>query len=146
MGSCDVIVVPESQRINVNLINLIGESLSSKKPVGIKLNIRIAERQPVNLAVNIVLPSGLSDQVISSVETQAAMFIKRYLNSMTIGSTMSFGDIESSARSASDFIKSVNVLNVSVNGKEIPKGTFRINSEREYMIAGAVSVFSVIMS
>jgi uncharacterized phage protein gp47/JayE len=146
LGSCDIIVVPEGQRIDAGLVNNILTILSSKKPVGIKLNVRIADRVPVNVAISIVLPAGLSQAVITSVETQASLFVKRYLNSMTIGSSISFGDIESQIRASSDFIKSVNILSVSANGQEIPKGVYRINSEREYMIAGSVSVFSVIMS
>jgi uncharacterized phage protein gp47/JayE len=146
LGSCDVIVVPEAQRIDAGLVQTVLQNLSAKKPVGIKLNIRMAERVPINVAVNIVVPSGISQQVLTAVETQASLFVKRYLNSMTIGSSMSFGDIESQIRSSSDFIKSVNILSVSANGQEVPKGVFRINSDKEYMIAGSVSVFSVIIS
>jgi uncharacterized phage protein gp47/JayE len=146
LGSCDVIVVPEAQRIDAGLVQTVLQNLSAKKPVGIKLNIRMAERVPINVAVNIVVPSGISQQVLTAVETQASLFVKRYLNSMTIGSSMSSGDIESQIRSSSDFIKSVNILSVSANGQEVPKGVFRINSDKEYMIAGSVSVFSVIIS
>lgn len=146
LGSCDIIVVPESQRIDAGLVQSVLQTLSAKKPVGIKLNIRMADRIPVNVVANIVVPSGLSQQVLTAVETQAALFTKRYLNSMTIGSSLSFGDIESQIRSSSDFIKSVNILSISANGQEVPKGMFRINSDKEYMIAGSVSVFSVIIS
>ena len=146
LGSCDIIIVPEAQRIDARLADNILTSLSAKKPVGIKLNIRIAERVPVNVSINIVVPSGLSQSIRTSVETQCSLFVKRYLNSMTIGSSLSFGDIESQVRSSSDFVKSVNILSVNANGQEIPKGVYRINSEREYMIAGSVSVFSVIIS
>jgi len=146
LGSCDIIIVPESQRIDGGFVRTILENLSTKKPVGIKLNIRIADRVPVNVVGNIIIPSGLSQAVAAAVETQASLFVKRYLNSMTIGSTITFGDLESQIRSSSDFIKSVNILSVSANGQEIPKGTFRINSDKEYMIAGTVSIFSVIIS
>lgn len=146
LGSCDVIVVPEGQRISPGLVDNILTVLSTKKPVGIKLNIRVADRVPVNVNVSIVLPAGLSQAAVSSIESQASLFVKRYLNSMTIGSSISFGDIESQIKASSDMVKSVNILSVSANGQEIPKGVYRINSEREYMIAGSVSVFSVIMS
>ena len=146
MGSCDIIVVPEGQTIDAGLAQSILDTLSSKKPVGIKLNIRIAQRTPINVAANIVIPSGVSAQVRTAIESQASLFVKRYLNSMTIGSSLSFGDIESQIRSSSDYIKSVNILSVTSNGQEVPKGVYRINSDREYMIAGSVSVFSVIIS
>jgi uncharacterized phage protein gp47/JayE len=146
MGSCDVIVVPETQTISPSFVQNVLDSLSPRKPVGIKLNIRIAERVPISLAVNIVLPQGLSDAAVSAIENQVSIFMRRYLNSFTIGGTLSYADIESQIRGSSDFIKSVNVLSVTARGQEIPKGVFTLNSEREYMIAGAVSVFSVIMS
>ena len=68
------------------------------------------------------------------------------MNSNTIGDSISFGDLESQVRSASDFIKSVSILSVSSNGQEIPKGVYRINDDRQYIVAGTVSTFSVIMS
>jgi uncharacterized phage protein gp47/JayE len=146
LGSCDVIVVPESQRIDAGFVDGVYSSIAAKKPVGIKVNIRIAERIPVNVAVNVVVPSGLSSKVITSIETQASLFVKRYLNSQTIGSSISFSDIEAQVRASSDFVKSINILSVTANGQEVPRGVFRINSEREYIIAGSVSVFSVIIS
>jgi uncharacterized phage protein gp47/JayE len=146
LGSCDIIVVPESQRIDPSFVQNVASNLSGRKPVGIKLNIRIADRIGINTVANIVLPQGLSSSAITAIENQANLFVKRYLNSMTIGSSISYSDIESQIRASSDFIKSVNVLSVTSKGQEIPKGIFRLNTEREYMIAGTVSVFSVIMS
>jgi uncharacterized phage protein gp47/JayE len=146
LGSCDIIVVPESQRIDPSFVQNILDNLSGRKPVGIKLNIRIADRIPINTVANIVLPQGLSAAAISAIEGQANLFVRRYLNSMTIGSSISYSDLENQVRSSSDFIKSVNILSVTSNGQEVPKGIFRLNTEREYMIAGTVSIFSVIMS
>lgn len=146
LGSCDIIVVPDSQRITSALATELYAALSEVKPVGIKMNVRIAERVPVNVATNIVLPAGLSDTMVTGIENQASLFLKRYLNSKTIGDSISFGDMESQIKLASDFIKSVNILSVSTNGQEIPKGVYRINDDRQFMIAGTVSVFSVIMS
>lgn len=146
LGSCDIIIVPESQRINTNIVGELFASLSEVKPVGIKLNVRVAERVPINVAVNIVLPAGLSETVVTGIENQASLFLKRYLNSKTIGDNISFGDMESQVKLASDFIKSVNILSVSANGQEIPKGVYRINDDKQFMVAGTVSVFSVIMS
>jgi uncharacterized phage protein gp47/JayE len=146
MGSCDVIVVPEGQVISASFVQTVLDNLSPKKPVGIRLNIRIAERVPVNIAVNMVLPQGLSSAAVSSIENQASIFLKRYLNSFTIGSSISITDLESQIRFSSDLIRSVNVLSATVKGQELPKGSFTLNTEREYMIAGTVSLFSVIMS
>lgn len=146
LGSCDVIVVPESQRISTNLVSSLFTALKAVKPVGIKLNITVAERIPINAAVNIVLPAGLNEATITGIENQARLFLIRYLNSKTIGDSISYGDMESQIKLASDFIKSVNILSVSSNGQEVPKGIYRINDDRKYMIAGTASIFSVIMS
>jgi uncharacterized phage protein gp47/JayE len=146
LGSCDVIVVPETPTISPSFAQAVLDNLSTKKPVGIKLNIRIAERVPINLATSIVVPQGLSQAAITAIENQASLFLKKYLNSFTIGGSLSFSDIESQIRASSDFIKSVNILSVTARGQEVPKGIFTLNTEREYMVAGTVSIFSVIMS
>ena len=146
LGSCDIIVVPESPTVSPAFVQNVLDNLSTKKPVGIKLNIRIAERIPINVAASIVVPQGLSQAAVTAVENQAALFLRRYLNSFTIGGSLAFSDIEAQLRASSDFIKSVNLLSVTARGQEIPKGLFTLNTEREYMVAGTVSVFSVIMS
>jgi len=146
MGSCDIIVVPESQTISPSFVQNVLDNISPRKPVGIKLNIRIAERIPINVSASIVLPQGLSAAAIISLENQAKIFVKRYLNSFTIGGTLTFSDIESQIRGSSDFITSVNLLSLTARGQEIPKGAFSLASERQYMIAGTVDIFSVIMS
>jgi len=146
LGSCDIIIVPESQNLDPLFVQGLVSNLSGKKPVGIKLNIRIADRVPVSVVANMVLPQGLSSAAINAIELQASTFVKRYLNSFTIGSVLSFSEIESAIRSSSDFIKSINILSVSSRGQEVPKGAFRLNTEREYLIAGTISIFSVIMS
>lgn len=146
MGSCDVIIVPEGQFISPSFVQNVVENLSLKKPVGIKLNIRIAERIPVSLTVNLVLPRGVSSSAAQAIESQVSLFLKRYINSLTIGDSISLADIESQVRYASDLVRSVNILSATVKGQELPKGTFSLSSEREYMIAGTISVFSVIMA
>lgn len=146
LGSCDVIVVPESQRISTNLVTDLFTALRAVKPVGIKLNITVAERIPINVSVNIILPAGINEATIAGIETQARLFLNRYLNSKTIGDSISYGDMESQIKMSSDFIKSVNILSVSSNGQEVPKGIYRINDDRKYMVAGTTTVFSVTMS
>jgi len=146
LGSCDIIVVPESQSLDPLFVQTLADNLSGKKPVGIKLNIRIAERVPISVVANIVLPQGLAPAAITAIESQASTFVKKYLNSFTIGGSIAFSDIESAIRTSSDFIRSVNILSVTSRGQEVPKGVFRLNSEREYIIAGTTSIFSVIMS
>lgn len=146
IGSCDVIVVPESQFVAPSFVQNILTNISERKPVGIKLNLRIADRVPVDVAVNIVLPQGLSQAARTAVESQVSLFVKRYLNSFTIGDSLSLSELESRVRSTADLIKSVNIMSAMVKGQEIPKGVFTLNTEREYLIAGTVSVFSVIMS
>lgn len=143
MGSCDIIVVPEGQTISSSFAQSIVDALIPKKPVGIRLNVRVAERIPISVSLSIVLPENMPQQAANSITEQVTIFVKRYLNSMTIGSTISMSDIESQVRYSSDLIRSVNILSATVRGQELPKTTFSLNTEREYMVAGNVSVFSV---
>jgi hypothetical protein len=146
LGSCDVIVVPESQRVDPSFVQNILSTLSARKPVGIKLNIRLADRVPIGVVASIVLPQGLGQSTINALESQANLFVKRYLNSFTIGGSLDFAALEAQIRASSELIKSVNILSVTSKGQELPKGLFRLPTDREYMIAGTVSLFSVIMS
>ena len=75
----------------------------------------------------------------------SAIFLIRYLNSLTIGSSISVQEIESQAKYASDFIMGVTVNNLSVDKKNIPNVNYRLSDDKSYMGAGAVGVYSVII-
>jgi hypothetical protein len=101
--------------------------------------LSISIEQPFAIEQNEIVP--FSDPVVEQFKEEVNLPIQ-----VVTETIISNGDIEGIVRSASDLVKSVNVLSVSVNGQEVPKGIFTINDDRQYMVAGSVSVFSVIMS
>lgn len=145
IGSCDVIVVPEA----ASLISKLGEDILSAivavKPVGIKFNVRIAEKVAVSLSANVTVSPGNSSQVLSSVNRQAELFVSRYLNSLTIGDTLSISKLEQMIMSSSDLIRGVNITSMSANGKQMPLRDYTPTSVREYIGAGNIVINSVII-
>jgi uncharacterized phage protein gp47/JayE len=145
LGSCDVIIVPEAAASSKPLPETILTAISAVKPVGIRFNVRIAEKVAIGVNVTITLPSGNSDTVVTGVRRQAELFIKRYLNALTIGDQVSLAAIENQVKISSDLIRGVVINSFTANGSELPLKDFDLNSAREYATAGNVNVYAVII-
>jgi uncharacterized phage protein gp47/JayE len=145
IGSCDIIVVPEVSSAIKALPQAILSAINSVKPVGVRFNVRVAEKISVSLSATVTIPSGNSDAVVNGVRNQAALFVKRYLNSLTIGDTVSFGQLEQQIKSSSDLIRGVTFNTFTADGKELPLKDFMPNSVKEYISAGNINIYSVII-
>lgn len=145
VGSCDVIVVPESLSSIKQMPEVILAAISSVKPAGVRFNIRIAEKLAVNVSATISLTNAVGDTLNAGIKNQAALFVKRYLNSLTIGDTISITEIERQIRQSSDYIRNVVISSFNIDGKELPLSDFTPSSDKVYPAAGNVSIYSVIM-
>lgn len=145
IGSCDIVIVPESQSSISTMTQLVYEKVKAIKPVGINLNLRIATKKLVDVSANIVLREGSTEALASAVQNQARIFLNRYLNSLTIGDSLSVAEIERQMRLASEVIMSVTVNSIKVDNKNIPNKDYRLSDDKSYMAAGTLSVYSVIM-
>lgn len=145
VGSCDVIVVPESTSSIPTMSQVVYDRIRAIKPVGINLNLRIATRKLVDVTASITLKEGTTSTLASGVENQARIFLNRYLNSLSIGDSLSISEIERQMKMASDLIVSVSVVSIKVDNKTIPNKDYRLSDDRSYMAAGSLSLYSVIM-
>ena len=145
IGSCDVVVVPETTSGLSNLPQNVLIAVNAVKPVGIKLNIRIAEKVTVSVGATIRIPMGVSETLSSGIKNQASLFIKRYLNSLTIGDSVSIKEIEAQINRSSDYIRSAIVSSLTADGKELSLQDFSLEGIKKYVSAGTVTINSVIM-
>ena len=145
IGSCDVVVVPETTSGLSNLPQNVLIAVNAVKPVGIKLNIRIAEKVTVSVGATIRIPMGVSETLSSGIRNQASLFIKRYLNSLTIGDSVSIREIEAQINRSSDYIRSAIVSSLTADGRELSIQDFSLEGIKKYVSAGSVTINSVIM-
>jgi uncharacterized phage protein gp47/JayE len=145
IGSCDVIIVPESVSTTPVIERFVREQLVDYRPVGINLVVSMATRVPVGAVVNVILSSGVPESSGNSIATQVAYFMKRYLNSLTIGDNLNIETMRGQAFMASDLISEVSFSSITVGGIEIPQENYSLSSDRAYMAAGLVAVYPAIM-
>jgi uncharacterized phage protein gp47/JayE len=145
IGSCDIIVVPESLSSIKQMPEVILASISAVKPAGVRFNIRIAEKLAINVSATITLSNAVGEPLSSGIKNQASLFVKRYLNSLTIGDTISITEIERQIRQSSDYIKNVIISSFNIDGREMPLADFTPSSDKVYPAAGNISIYSVIM-
>lgn len=145
VGSCDLIIVPESLGALGSLPEIVSSAVSTVKPMGIRLNVRVATKKNVDVTATVTLREGTSGEMARSIEAQSRIFLSRYLNSLTIGSSISIQEMESQMKFASDIIVGVAINNLSVDKKNIPNMDYRLSDDRSYMGAGTIGVYSVII-
>jgi len=145
LGSCEIIVVPEVPGRIGNIPNLVSAAVTQVRPLGIRMNVSVANAIPVSVQATITLPYGTAQNLRTGIQNQASIFVKRYLNSLTIGDTMSIQEIERQIRISSDLIRSINITTISADGTPINRKDFRPQTERDYIVSGDISINSVII-
>ena len=145
VGTCDIVVIPETQAGITTMSQLVYEKIKSVKPVGINMNLRIATKKLVDVSATLTLREGTTGAIAKSVENQSRIFLNRYLNSLTIGDSVSISEIERQMKLSSELVMSVTVSNLKVDNKNIPNKDYRLSDDKSYMAAGTLSLFSVIM-
>lgn len=145
VGTCDIVVIPETQAGISIMSQLVYEKIKAVKPVGINMNLRIATKKLVNVSATLTLREGTTGAIARSVENQSKIFLNRYLNSLTIGDSVSISEIERQMKLSSELIMSVTVGNIKVDNRNIPNKDYRLSDDKSYMAAGTLSLFSVIM-
>lgn len=143
IGSCDIIVVPEVSSAVKALPQAILTAVAEVKPVGVRCNVRIAEKTAISFSAIILVAQGSSDTTIRGVLNQATLFARRYLNSLSIGDIVSLSEIERQIKISSDTIRGVTFSSMSADGREIPLKDFSSNSVIEYFSAGNINLSSV---
>ena len=145
IGSCDIVVVPETTSGLNNLPQNVLLAVNSVKPVGIKFNVRIAEKVTVSVGASIRIAMGVSETLASGIKNQASLFVKRYLNSLTIGDSVSISQIEAQINRSSDYIRMATVSSITADGRELPLKDFSLEGIKKYVSAGNISINAVIM-
>lgn len=145
IGSCDIIVVPEGATSLRPLPESILTAINQVKPVGVRVNVRIAEKVNLGVTATVTVAYGSSSNVVNGIRRQAELFVKRYLNSLTIGDSAAIQEIEQQIRISSDIIRNVNINSFTADGQELPLQDFNLNTVTKYITAGNVSVNAVII-
>jgi len=145
MGSCDVIIIPETRSNLSALIQIVMDEVRAIKPIGINVNVRMAERKLVDVSMSLAMRQGTSAAAARAIENQARIFVHRYLNSFLIGDSLLISEIERQAKLASDLITSAEVKSVRVNDQNISGRSFTLSDDKSYMAAGSLGIYSVIM-
>jgi hypothetical protein len=83
--------------------------------------------------------------VATGIARQAELFLKRYLNSLTIGSTVSINEMQRQIQSSSDLIRSSFIRSFNSNGRDLPLEDYSIQDVRYFPSAGNVTVSAAII-
>lgn len=145
LGSCEVVIIPEVAG-NVGIIpSLVAAAIEQVRPIGIRMSIAIATPIQYSINATITLPYGTAENLRVGIQNQASIFVKRYLNSLTVGDTVSMQEVERQIRISSDLVRAVNITNASAGGINVNKKDFRPSNEKQYIVSGEINISSVII-
>lgn len=145
LGSCEVIIIPEVAG-NIGIIpSLVAAAIEQVRPIGVRMSVAVATPIEYSINATITLPYGTAENLRVGIENQAAVFVKRYLNSLTVGDTASIQEVERQIRVSSDLIRAINITNASAGGINVNKKDFRPSSEKQYIVSGEINISSVII-
>jgi hypothetical protein len=105
----------------------------------------VATQKLVNISLTLILREGTSTDIARGVENQSRIFLNRYLNSLSIGDSLSMSEIERQIRMSSELVMSVTIGSIKIDGNNIPSKDYRLSDDKSYMSAGVLSLYSVIM-
>ena len=145
LGSCDLIIVPEVASRTKNIAESVTNAIAPIRPLGIRMVVSVAEPVEYSIQATINLPYGTQPNLRTGIENQASVLVKRYLNSLTIGDNVSVQEVERRITQSSDLIRGVTITTAAANGVNVNRKDFKPSSERQYIVAGNISISSVII-
>ena len=145
LGSCEIIVIPEVAGNLGSMPAIVLGAIEQVRPIGIRMSIAIATPIEYSISANITLPYGTSDNLRVGIQNQAAIFVRRYLNSLTVGDTASVQEVERQIRISSDLVRGVNITSATAAGVNVNKKDFRPSGEKQYIVSGEINISSVII-
>lgn len=145
LGSFEVIIIPEVPGKTGNMPALVAAALEQVRPVGTRMSLSVATPIEYSVDAVITLPYGTAENLRVGIQNQAAIFVKRYLNSLTVGDTASMQEVERQIRVSSDLIRSINITAATAGGINVNRKDFKPSGEKQYIVAGDINISSVII-
>lgn len=145
LGSFEVVIIPEVAGRAGNMPAVVAAALEQVRPIGTRMSVAVAEPVEYSIEAVVTVPYGTAENLRVGIENQASIFVRRYLNSLTVGDTASMQEVERQIRVSSDLIRSVNINVATAGGINVNRKDFKPSGEKQYIVAGDIRISSVII-
>jgi len=138
LGSFDVIVVPEDNRLRGKAVIDVSGVLKGVKPAGTRMNVVSPSVVAVDVHAAILVQSqaARADELLLQRTKNA---IIRFLNTFLVGDTLIYNQLVQSIMDVSDTIVDVQITRYAPNGVEVPRQNWK-SADKEYIIPGNIEV------
>lgn len=139
MGSFEVIVVPEQNGNQDQIMAQVSTAIESVRPLGCRVYLKAPTTRPVDVSVDLIMVGVNSAAVSDSAIKRATVGIQRYLNTLLPGNALVYNRLISIVIDSSEMTKDVIVKKLSVNGVEIMRRNYQ-PPEDEQLVPGNITV------
>lgn len=138
LGTAEVLVVPEDNKIGLDYVARVQDSLKAVAPVGVRIFVREPDYISVTLEGGIVVPnrSGLDTRNLSR---RAENAVKRFISRLLPGETLIYAKLLESVLDSSDLIQDFSITRLRVNGTEVLRKNYRPQAYQQ-IVPGPVAI------
>lgn len=138
LGSFQVLIAMETGVASDVVSKAVLDELQLVRPVGSRMFVREPELLTVDLKISLLFKEALNIDR-QSISRRAKVGILRYLNTLSIGSTLVYPMLLQFILESSDFIADVSVVEFKANGEELLRRNF-IPQPDQQLVPGNIEV------
>lgn len=138
LGSFQVLVALEQGTISETVVQQVRQELELVRPLGSRMFLREPELLSVDLKLSILFKDNINIDK-QSVSRRAKVGVLRYLNTLSIGSTLIYPVLLQFILESSDAILDVSVVEFKANGEELLRRNFVPQADQQ-LVPGSIEV------
>lgn len=139
LGSFEVLVTPEDNRLAAGVIARAREAIEKVSPVGVRYFVKEPNYITVEIHANVVVNSRLAPDQYAAVGRRAEIGIIRYLNRLLTGEELVYHQLVQSIMEASEQITDVSFSQLSIMGSQVLRRNYTPEQDQQ-LIPGEIRV------
>jgi uncharacterized phage protein gp47/JayE len=139
MGSFEVIVVPERNGSQDQILAAATAAVEAVRPLGTRVYIKSPTGKALDISVDLIMVGASSTALSAAAIKRVQVGVARYFNSFLPGNPLVYNRLISIILDASELVKDVIVRNLSVNGVEIMRRNYQ-PADDEQIVPGNITV------
>ena len=139
MGSFQLIVIPEVTSQGTAIINKILPEVQKVVPVGTTMLMKLPSTIPLDLTVQLVVSTSLTQTAKASIAAKARAIVNRYLNNLSPGDILVYNNLIALVGGASSHITDLQITSFAINGTEMGRKNYAPKIDKQ-IVPGSIKI------
>lgn len=138
LGSFQVLIALDAGVTSAAVVSAVRTAIGDVRPVGSRMYIQEPRLIPIDVRATVLL-SDIANLDREAISRRARIGILRYLNTLTIGTTLVYSQLLQYMMGSSDFIADVSIVEFKANGEDLLRRNY-VPQPDEQLIPGSIVV------